>query len=319
MTTAHLNSPEESKVLADVQAAIAAGKDPFDDDDDAGEVATTGTAEDQAAIDAAAAEAAQAEAGQAAAAQAAAQSAAEDGAAANTPAGDDLSVDALEAIVGDKADPTPMPVYEVPQASDIETQRKALRDQQKQVEKDWAAGNLSDDERIDKLDALTAQRDALLAQEIEARTISRLNADGERQSQQRVLDTLAVSSARAGEIDYLKDPTASAAFNAMLEAVKADPANAGKPYAEIAEKTHDALCAVRGITRKAPAAAPAPAAQPAKDRTTPPIPTTLRGLPNASTPNTGGDWKDDMAKLSGAEWEEAFAKLPQARKDELLS
>lgn len=318
MTTAHLNSPEEAKVLADIAAAQAAGKDPFDDDepgDTAGAVENNGAAEADDDLTVESTEGAGTPEGGAVdqAEQGAAQ------ATEPTESGADLSVDALEAIVGEKSEPVPMPVYEVPQAADIETQRKALRDQQKQVEKDWAAGNLSDDERIDKLDALTAQRDALLAQEIEARTISRLNADGERQSQQRVLDTLAATSARAGEIDYLKDPTAAAAFNAMLEAVKADPSNAGRPYAEIAEKTHDALCAVRGIARKAPATAPAAAPAQAKDRTPPTAPVTLRGLPNASTPNTGGDWKDDMAKLSGAEWEEAFAKLPQARKDELLS
>ena len=68
--------------------------------------------------------------------------------------------------------------------------------------------------------------------------------------------------------------------------------------------------AMRGV--QTPAKAPASDRKPAGD-----VPVTLRSLPSASTPNTGGVI-EQIARLKGPAYEAAYAKLTPAQQAALL-
>ena len=92
----------------------------------------------------------------------------------------------------------------------------------------------------------------------------------------------------------------------------AQPDNAGKDFADLIEDAHKMVKAMRGVQTPAKAAAPAQERKPAGD-----APVTLRSLPSASTPNTGGVI-EQIARLKGPAYEAAYAKLTPAQQAALL-
>ena len=76
------------------------------------------------------------------------------------------------------------------------------------------------------------------------------------------------------------------------------------------EDAHKMVKAMRGVQSQAKA--------PASDRKTAgDVPVTLRSLPSASTPNTGGVI-EQIARLKGPAYEAAYAKLTPAQQAALL-
>ena len=70
------------------------------------------------------------------------------------------------------------------------------------------------------------------------------------------------------------------------------------------------------VSNSSPGAAQA-ASKPAQ-RGVPAVPPTLRGIPTAATPNSGGGVVEQMANLSGQAYEAAFSKLSPAQQAALL-
>ncbi len=134
--------------------------------------------------------------------------------------------------------------------------------------------------------------------------------------QSGVLKAIAADAKKAGVLDYA-DAKAQSQFNTALQILHNDPANANRSFKAIAKEAHATVLAIRGIaTARAKPAAAAPAAPAA--RATPKPPVTLRDLPSAATPNSGGSLLDNMSKLSGAAYEKAYSKLTDAQKATLL-
>lgn len=233
---------------------------------------------------------------------------------ANGEVADEGAIDqaALEAVASEDA--PARPTYESPEARDFDTERKTLRASKNDIQKQWNDGELSDEEYAAKVAAVDDQLDALLVAKTQAETIENLNRQAVIQTQMQVLDAIRTSSKKANELDY-SDAKVATAYDKMLGAVMADPDNGGKTFAELAQLAHDALCTTRGVKRAAPAADPNNSRP---RREAPVIPTTLRGLPNASVSNTGGSRIDAISKLTGPAYQEAFSKLSPAEKAALL-
>jgi len=304
MSTTHAvgTTATEAEVLAATQAAIAAGKDPFGDEDDdttvAAAEADTGTdTEDEADEQAAAGDEAKPE---------------------DEGADEALSAEALEAIAADEVEPEPAatPRYKAGDPAEFKAKREEQITVKAKALKDLMDGVIEPEEysRIeaevaDALDALTVQR-----------TLHEANVQTEQQTQESALDKIIKAAKTSGEVDYLADAKAAKQFDTAMKMLADDGET--RTFAELAAEAHKVVLAVRGIKKAPPTAAEtaaAAAALAAKPRENGKGPITLRNVPAAETPNSGGGWKEQLATLSGQAYEEAFAKLSQAQRAEMLN
>ena len=119
---------------------------------------------------------------------------------------------------------------------------------------------------------------------------------------------VAAAAKKAGQVDYGTDKAAAVEFDSLFAAAKASPANASLTPAQLVEKAHKAVLALRGISA-APAPAPAaaaPAAAPAP-RAAPP---SIGGLPNAAPAIVQDDLMAQFSNLEGEDAERFLAGLP---------
>jgi hypothetical protein len=157
---------------------------------------------------------------------------------------------------------------------------------------------------MDSLEDLSAQR-------IRAETLQELNAQSAAKTQTQVIQQLVASA--AADVPYATDAKAQRQFDMALQQVGADPDNAGKSFADLASDAHKVVMALRGITPKTTPEAAAEARKPQGQ-----APVTLRGIPAASTANTGGNLIEQLSRLKGPEYEAAYNKLTPAQKAEML-
>lgn len=294
----------EAEVLAATEAALAAGNDPFGDNDDddtpAADLADDTPADDGGENSAAAALLADAAPELTAEQQEAiaGDDDAQPGAAAATAVADDTPQDEPEA-----------PRYRVDSPEAMAAARSELREKKAKAFKDYTDGVIEADEfsRIDSevsdaLEALTVQR-----------ALHTANEQAQAATQTTVLNGIMAAAKAAGHLDYRTDATAAAQFDAAMAMIQADGKQ--RTYAQLANAAHKAVLAARGIVVKDGATA-APAA--AKPRENGKGPLTLRELPAASVPNSGGGWQDKLAGLTGQQYEDAYNALTPAQQAALL-
>jgi hypothetical protein len=298
----------EQAIIDQTNAAIAAGQDPFGDED--GFETTTTTADDQTTTDGAA-----------------------DGAAGDEPQGDpagdgadnqptdETTVDAaaLEAIANGEEAPTApaLPTvadplnFNVNAPADYKTARAALVAEETEAFAKLMGGEMDSAEYaaiksrvLDSLEDLSAQR-------IRAETLQELNAQSAAKTQTQVIQQLVAST--AAEVPYATDAKAQRQFDMALQQVGADPDNAGKSFANLAGEAHKVVLALRGITAKTTPAAAAEARKPQGQ-----APVTLRSIPNAATSNSGGNIVEQLSRLSGQDYEAAYDRLTPQQKASML-
>lgn len=328
MKTENFQTKTEAEVLAATAAALAKGEDPFgdDDDDDAPGASTDEGADEQGDADgnpASVAELPDDEAGDDGDKGDATGDDAGDHKGAADEQGDgknELSKEALEALAGDDDDDddTPaVPRFKTVDKDAITQQRKDLMAEDAKALKDMIDGVIEPGEYSTKKAEIQDKLDALLVQQ----TLSEANTQTEQQVQLAAINAIIANAKAAGEIDYLADPKAQKQFDAALRVLAADEDNASLPYGRLCKLAHKTVLSVRGITAKPAAAATGPTAdakpEPAKPRENGKGPTTLRNVPAASTPNSGGGLVEQMATLSGQAYQDAFDKLTPAQKAQL--
>jgi hypothetical protein len=280
MKNVALTSDEAAKAAEEARAALERGDDPFGDDEPLVKNLTAAEADSEDEVESD-----------------------------STPDAEVVVEEAEPVAIEDTA---VRPTYESPEARDFDAERKALRQSKADVQKQWSDGELSDEEYSAKTSEVDDKLDTLLTLKVQAETIENLNRQAVIQTQQQALQAISAASKKAGELDY-SDAKVATAYDRMLGAVMADPDNGGKAFAELAQLAHDALCTTRGVKRSVAQNTDAP-----KPRDTPKMPTTLRGLPNAASSNTGGDRLEMLGRLSGQAYQEAFNKLSPAEKASLL-
>lgn len=274
-------TPEDQKALEAIAAAEAAGQDPFGDDEPLAaesEESSDSTVEQQAA-----------ELESELPAEVEAQAEADDAAAA-------------------EPEHAALPAYKAEVPSDYKAQRTELLKAKAAAMKQLMEGEIDADTFAAEEIRVTEALEELAAQRIRAETLQDANAQSQQIYQQRTIQRL-IAKAK-GEVDYATDASAQQQFDTSLQVLAAQPANAGKDFADLAEAAHKMVKAMRGIAQqpKPPVADRKPAGE---------VPVTLRSLPSASTPNTGGVI-EQIARLKGPAYEAAFDKLTPAQKAALL-
>lgn len=276
-------TPEDQKALDAIAAAEAAGQDPFGDDEPltTEDAAPEEAPEAEAAADATAAEAVQAETDPAPAAA------------------------STEAAIPEAAE---LPTYKAEVPQDYKAQRAELMKAKADAMKKLMDGEI-DAEAYAAEDARVSEAlEDLAAARIRAETLQEANAQSQQAYQARAIQRLIANT--KSEVDYAADLNAQKQFDTSLQVLAAQPDNAGKDFADLIEDAHKMVKAMRGIAQ-------APK-QPAADRRSAgDVPVTLRSLPSASTPNTGGVI-EQIARLKGPAYEAAFAKLTPAQQAALL-
>lgn len=282
----------EQKTLDDIAAAQARGEDPFGDDDN-----STDTGADDANTNTADTPTGEANADGT-------------GEGEGGTAGDPIDEATLNAIANDDpaiaADPLQ---FNVQAPADYKTARAALL-----AEKAEAMGKLMDGELDAKEYAAIETRvmdglEDLSAQRIRAETLQEANAQTAANAQGAAIQALIVRA--KDEVPYATDTKAQKQFDMALKLQLDEPDNAGKPFGHVVNEAHKVVLAMRGIQAK-----PAAAAAPRKAEGDAPM--TLRSIPAAATPNTGGSITDQLARLKGQEYEAAYAKLTPAQRAAML-
>lgn len=321
MKTENFQTKTEAEVLAATAAALAKGEDPFGDDGDDEPAAPTGETDD--ADDGSPATVAELDDADGADDEGSDDDA-DDKGEADEGKGDDkgdegLSKEALEEVAGedddDAADVPVAPRYKTVDKDAIAQQRKDLMAEDAKALKDMIDGVIEPEAYSEKRNEIQGKLDQLLVQQ----TLSEANAQTEQQTQAAAINSIITSAKAAGEIDYLADPKAQKQFDAALRVLAADEDSANLSYGKLCKLAHKTVLSVRGITAK-PAAAAAdtkPKPEPAKPRENGKGPATLRNVPAAATPNSGGGLAEQMASLSGEAYQAAFDKLTPAQKAQL--
>lgn len=285
-------TPEEQKTLAAIEAAKAAGQDPFGDDEPLGQ-------EDDAPAESAGN---QPDAGKTPA----------------TGAQDEVAVaDAAPPNPGEQADQaaplaahdTEQPMqYQAEIPADHKDKRAELVKAKADAMRKLLNGEVDADEFAAEDARISGELEELAAARIRAETLQDANRQASVLYQQQALKRLVTKV--KGDVDYAADESARKQFDTALKVLAAD--GDGRDFAELIDEAHAIVSARRGIaTAKAPQAAPATR----KPDGTPPV--TLRGIPSASTPNTGSA-VDQLARLKGPAYEAAYARLTPAQKASLL-
>lgn len=286
-----MSTPEDLKALEAIAAAQAAGQDPFGDD----EPLTVEADADEPASEAAPEAAAEPEAEQAAADAQAAEE-------------EQPEADLAPAAASTEADELPAYKAEVP--SDYKAQRAELQRQKAEAMKKLMDGEIDAEAFAVEESRVSDALEDLAAARIRAETLQEANAQSQEAYQARAIKRL-IANAKS-EVDYAADAAAQKQFDTSLQVLAAQPDNAGKDFADLIEDAHKMVKAMRGVQTPAKAAAPAQERKPAGD-----APVTLRSLPSASTPNTGGVI-EQIARLKGPAYEAAYAKLTPAQQAALL-
>lgn len=279
-----MSTPEDLKALEAIAAAEAAGQDPFGDD----EPLTVEDAAEETAPDA----------------EAVAEPVAEQ-VAADATTTEAEPAEAKPAAASPEAVELPTYKAEVPQ--DYKAQRAELMKAKADAMKKLMDGEIDADTYAAEDARVSEALEDLAAARIRAETLQEANAQSQQAYQARAIQRLIANT--KSEVDYAADATAQKQFDTSLQVLAAQPDNAGKDFADLIEDAHKMVKAMRGI---APQAKPVAERKPSGD-----APVTLRGVPSASTPNTGGVI-EQIARLKGPAYEAAYAKLTPAQQAALL-
>ena len=304
MTKSHL-SPADAEALKAIEAAVAAGQDPFGDLDD-----DTTAAPAAAAAPDAAGETTEQETGETTTTEAAAE---------GTQA---AAVD--ETILAELADPLgiaqPEPTtYKAEIPADLDANREALLTEKADALEKLMSGEIDAKEFAAVEMRVTKEMAKIDRQLARAETLAEINQQSVSQYEGLVIAQIVDTTKSV--LDYSKDTTAARQFDAVMAGLRADPANASKSFADLAADANKAVLAIRGLSlpgEQTPAATSSQAAIKPPQRGVPAVPPTLRGIPTAATPNSGGGVVEQMANLSGQAYEAAFSKLSPAQQAALL-
>lgn len=298
----------EIAVLDQIKADVAAGRDPYgeDEDDDPDNLTVPPVETPPAAPTPAPAPVeAPAPAPGPAAAPAPAPAPVEAAAPAPAPAPEPAAAPAPIAVDGtavDVSDLLGLTVPQVPQVDEAKyrTERTTLRQQIAAIDAKWEAGEIQPADRSrqvgeiqDQIDDLTSSYSSAIGQRDALALVAQ-------STHQQVLGRITAAGARDG-LDYSPGKTAAQQFDLASQMIMADPKNVALSWVQVAARADQQVRQLNGIVVKgaaAPVAAPAPvpnaqagAPAPAAKASAAPleVPPTLRTLPAAAGAGAGTD------------------------------
>jgi hypothetical protein len=297
-TTGHFENPADADAMKAVTAAREAGEDPFGDEDGftAAPEAEEAQADAPVVVD-------------------------DDHGEPDAPADDEQTpAESLEAEAAQPADepeapaapvaPTPHVQYKTRTAKELAEAQAAVLTARTEAFKQYSDGTMSADDYA-KADMEAMQTLMTLAREgalQEATTQTAIQ-----QSEKALMEVKA--QAKLQGLDYDKDTKAALQFDQASEVLAKDPDMAKLPDAEFFAKVNEMVFFMRGVK---PAAAPAPAPNLPPARADMKAPITLRGMPAAATPNTGGGLGETLGRLNGLDFQDAVGALPKEQRNQWL-
>lgn len=304
-TTGHFENPADADAMKAVTEARLSGEDPFGDEDASAPVVVQQVeapadepTDDQ--VEAASAEPADEgdEAG-------GSSSAPPETAPAEQPAVEPAA--AIAPVV-----PTPHVKYKTRTAKELADAQAAVLTARTEAFKEYSDGTLSAEEYA-KADMEAMQTLMTLTRES---ALQEATAQTSIQQSESAL-TQVKAQAKLQGLDYDTDTKAATQFDQAAEVLAKDPDMAKLPDAEFFGKVNEMVFFMRGVKPIA-AAAPkvAPNLPPARADMKAPI--TLRGVPAAATPNTGGGLGEQLGRLGGLDFEDAVGALGRAQRDAWL-
>lgn len=306
MTKSHL-SPAEAEALKAIEAAEAAGQDPFGDLDDNATDAIAERVASEAAAEAAADDATEQQAGET-----------------TTEADGEQAAAVDESVLNELADPLgiaqPAPTaYTAEIPADLDGKRTELLTKKAEALEKLMSGEIEAKEfagvEIEVANEL-AKIDRQIAR---AETLAEINQQTSARYEGLVIAQIVDTTKPV--LDYTKDASAQRQFDVVMAGLRADPANAAKSFAQLAADANRTVLAIRGLSldgQQQTTSTQTPAKPAGQRLPTEKPPATLRGIPVAATPNTGGGVVEQMANLSGQAYEAAFQKLSPAQQAALL-
>jgi 2-oxoglutarate dehydrogenase E2 component (dihydrolipoamide succinyltransferase) len=212
----------------------------------------------------------------------------------------------------------------------LKEQKNAIRAEQFDVDAKWLAGELTDEERRQKVgdinarvDGIDEQLQELVRQQTRAETLAEATRQQTEREQLTLLNKIAQLGKEAG-LDYAQ-PEVGEQFDMALQMLlkKGD-----KTYAQAAQQAHRTVLALHGLLAPAAAAptaapAPAPAAQaPAAapvsppDRTPPASVQTLADAPRAGQQPVAQDFMSQFSTIDDPDAaEEMLSRMPLAQRE----
>ena len=208
-----MSNPEEAKIMAQIEADKAAGRDPFGDDD----VAVADEPVTDTLIE---------------------------------PVKEDESpVEVVDAAPEIQLESLQKPTnFKTEAPTEYKTQRTELVKEKSALMKKLMDGELDADEFATQESAISDKLEDLTAQRIRSETLQEANVQSAAQYQQREIQRLIALS--KSDIDYTTDIKAQKQFDAVLSAIDQDPDNAGRDYSDILSDAHKVVLALRGIMTK---------------------------------------------------------------------
>lgn len=318
-------NPADADVMSKVTAALAAGEDPFGDNDTDGDQVIEPQDQPKTEVTAAAAVKEQPKAAEneedgdeadpaslEPAEKTAAPATPETDAATASEAPTPAKTEAAAPAAASAAPAPPQPValqFKTKPANELKAEQDALFEKKSKAFAEYSAGTMTAED-YSKIDAEVMQGMLRIGSEI---TLAQAQERSAIFTQEAAIERVKQLAKTSGVLDYDADNSAVDQFNAAVAMVQRDPKAATMSHDEFYGKAHALVLAARGLAT-APAAAPAaPTPPPARKDAAGPI--TLRNLPAAAVPNTGGGLTEQLARLNGLDFEEALAALPKAQRD----
>ena len=235
---------------------------------------------------------------------------------------DPLDMEALAAIAGEpeqNAEPevaqvevAQQPAYRAEVPSDLDTKRAALMTEKAEALEKLMSGEI-DAKEYAKVDAkVTTDLDTLSRAQSKAEALADINQQTAANQQGQVISQIIRDTKEV--LDYSKDAKAQRQFDTAMQMLAADPDNASKAYAELANEANRSVLALRGLLMPAK---PDARGKPAPKRDVPATPVTLSGLPSAAT--TGSKSTNEvLGSLKGEDFEKAYDTLTTEERARLL-
>jgi hypothetical protein len=195
--------------------------------------------------------------------------------------------------------------------ADFKEQRTKLLTEKSAAMKKLMDGEIDADQYALEDIRITDALDDMNAVRIRSETLREVNSQNASQHQARAINELIQRT--KGEVDYQGDPAAPKQFDMALGMLQQDPASASLDFADVIDKAHRMVAAMRGVNAKTAPVSTAPSRKADAQ-----APITLRSLPVAAGNNTGGGVIEQMSRLHGPAYEAAFAKLTPVQRASLL-
>lgn len=218
---------------------------------------------------------------------------------------------------GDDGDDEPAPAdvrtrYVAALPEDYADRVAALKQASTDLATSFRNGDIDLDEFQLKTQEIADQRDELTAARIKAEVSSEMNSQTEEQEWNNQVMRFVVNAAKAGAIDYRKDPLKQKDWDMFVKTLAADDANNDKPGEWFLKEAHKRVLALHGLTEKTVKQDPPPSRKPGNGS----VPSTLAHVPGGDNPaDIGGNEFADLDGLEGDELETAIARMTPAQRE----